>query len=475
MKISTDDLRAVFGSDAHGQSLIEWARASKQRFVRSQVQLAFDRPEAKGYRMSAEEALGAFGFETLIEIVHKGAAPLVKKRDEPAATFSARRKSLGLTDAQVARSAGVSVVDVRKAETPGVASPIRILLRLAQSLGLDERQVSFVSGAGGDQRLGVRLRQMLAQRDTRNFSASEVIALSEAAWVVRKQHEFSKLIESDKFIPLSRFKANADYSYPTFRKGYDLAKETRRIIGLADDEPISSIRLLLEEKLGIPLIQLELRETFAGATLANGPNRGIVVNERGLNQNVWVRRMTLAHEIGHLLWDPDERLNSLTVDRYDDLFGSGSNSNDLVEMRANAFAIAFLAPEYGVRSIVERENSLELAVNKVMTVYGVSATAAKYHIKNLTKENTDDVMVRDLSQPSSEWIAAENLTIDFFRPSSTPISRRGRFAWYVAQAWHDDRITSDTAAVCLRCSVDELEASREFLFSILGIDGVKGK
>ena len=60
---------------------------------------------------------------------------------------------------------------------------------------------------------------------------------------------------------------------------------------------------------------------------------------------MWIRRATLAHELGHLLYDPDSRLQNVCVDSY---IGSRKDpqtyESDFVEQRANAFAIAFLAP-----------------------------------------------------------------------------------------------------------------------------------
>ena len=447
MNYSETDLRAVFGPDSRGATPLERAKSSRQLFVRSQVQLAFDSSEATGFRMTAEEALDAYGIGPLIEVASQGATPLVEKQDEPAATFHRRRNSLGLTEAQVARSAGVTMDDVKKAETEGIASPIRTLQRIAQALGLDERKISFLSGAGGDARLGVRLRQMTAQRDARRFSAAEVSALSEASWVIKKQQQLARFVSVDRFVPASAFQQSSDYRYPTFSKGYALASETRRILGLNAEEPVQSLRTLLEERLGIPLVQLELHEAFAGATIANGNDRGIVVNERGLNSNVWVRRMTLAHEIGHLLWDPDEKLDRLTVDRYDELdFGDTIRQNDPIEIRANAFAIAFLAPDASVKKIAEAEKTTEGVLCRVMETYGISATAARYHIKNIAGIDGSNISARELPQPSTDWVSAENLTIDYFEPRSTPISRRGRFAWYVARAWQDRHITGDSGS-----------------------------
>lgn len=55
------------------------------------------------------------------------------------------------------------------------------------------------------------------------------------------------------------------------------------------------------------------------------------------------QRFSYAHEFGHALMDRDHSVNVTTQ----------TNSNDLIEKRANAFAAAFLAPKAGVEWILE--------------------------------------------------------------------------------------------------------------------------
>ncbi len=81
----------------------------------------------------------------------------------------------------------------------------------------------------------------------------------------------------------------------------------------------------------------------------------MAINTQGLNGNVWVRRFTMAHELGHLLWDPDQRLQSLRVDTYRDLEEDPVQRPGLdpVEARANAFAIELLAPQEYVLKVFD--------------------------------------------------------------------------------------------------------------------------
>ena len=81
---------------------------------------------------------------------------------------------------------------------------------------------------------------------------------------------------------------------PAYRVGYYLANTFRSELGF-NNQPIDSMRDLLERRLRIPIIQAELGVRIAGATVASSDRRAIVVNLSGRNQNVFARRSTLWH------------------------------------------------------------------------------------------------------------------------------------------------------------------------------------
>jgi hypothetical protein len=76
---------------------------------------------------------------------------------------------------------------------------------------------------------------------------------------------------------------------PAWQHGFSLAHKNRRLLGLDETSPIDSMRDLCD-RLGIPLLQAELPDTIVGATLEVHQVRGVLVNIRGDNENVWVRR-----------------------------------------------------------------------------------------------------------------------------------------------------------------------------------------
>jgi hypothetical protein len=220
---------------------------------------------------------------------------------------------------------------------------------------------------------------------------------------------------------------------------------------------------LVELKLKIPLVHLSLPHQFAGATLAIGRMRGIVVNVNGLNNNDWVRRATIAHELGHLLWDPDEKLESLVVDTFEDIEEEPPQlKHDRVEARANAFAIEFLAPREYALEIFNASSNKKTALRDVMVHFGVSFTSAKFQIWNALERavGLESFAVEGV-EPTDDWKGRESFTNDFFVPNSVPISRRGYFALYVVEALRDRLISLDSAASFLQTSKEDLATNVE--------------
>lgn len=464
-------LDAVFGPDSRGETPLERARTSRRRFVRSQGHLAFDNDHATGLRLSAWQALQAFGFEVLVEVLDYSNAILAVAPDEPAATLRQQRDALGLTHEDLASALRVDVRAIADAENPSTRTDMMLLAQLAQALALDETRLAFTPGAGADTALAVRLREI--GRTEQRLGPSTVLAFDEAAWVVATHAKLWGWLGDRPSRPAG-FQPTDDYGdrwIPAWRVGYRLAQDSRRILGLGED-PILSLRDLMGRTLGIPIVQMMLPREIGGATVSVGDQRGVVANIVGYNQNEWVRRATLAHELGHLLWDPDPHLKHLRVDPYHDLDTLYHDQYlerpfDPVEARANAFAVEFLAPHEGVRELFARSPTPSDGLRNVMEHYGISYLAAKYHVWNAMDRtiDRDSLMVRN-TRPTDEWKAQESYTLDYFEPRDVPPSRRGRFAFEVVRAERDGLISRETAALYLRCTVLEYEEHGDIILDL---------
>ena len=471
-------LTHIFGSRAEGVlDAGEAARLSDKRFVRSAGQLAPYEPgrNPTGHILTAWEAFDAFGIEVLEEAVEYGAAILKHAQCSAGQALKRRRKRLSSTHASVARAASVSKQDMEDAESSASASGAAMgtLSRIALVLGMDERLLAFEPDDPDDE-LAVRLRtlQREAHDHAQPVSRGTALLLAEAASIIRIQHRLGRWLriaeETEKFEP------DGFYGPPAWQAGYDLAEKARDVLKLGR-APIESMRELVEERLGIPVVQAPLpgNREIAGATVSTTDKdgndvRGIVLNTEGANKNVWVRRATLAHELGHLLYDPIDKIGSLRIDSYEEGKADPQNGTgrDLVEQRANAFAISFLAPNEAVRKIATPPLS-EDVVTETMRKFGIGEIAARYHIHNCHHRLYE---VPDIdaaaAAPSDEQKAAENFTVDFFPFRDTRDQRRGRFAYLVAKCHKTGLISEQTAALYLQCTTDDLASKLDSLIDL---------
>ena len=295
---------------------------SAELFVRGKYQLARYLPgsAATGRRLTKHEVLASYGPKVLDEIDERVSAVLLKSSTAIEQAFRSRRDELGVTRQQLASAANTDRQMVEDSETDPDRLTLRDLEHLAFVLGLDPAQLSVDEKAGADENLGVRLRVLergeAAPRGAR-LTPRTVLRFSEAASIILAQSRLQDWLEEPG--EAKRFEPSADYGPPAWRTGYELAGQVREHLGIGLG-PIRSMRDLVENRLGIPIIQVGLLpEQIAGATISASGHRGIVLNTRGANTNVWIRRTTLAHELAHILFDPEPQLSSVRVDSYEQL------------------------------------------------------------------------------------------------------------------------------------------------------------
>ncbi|MDE2902562.1 MAG: XRE family transcriptional regulator [Chloroflexota bacterium] len=447
------------------------SEATTALYVRGKYQLARYEPgsSATGRRLTEHEVLEAYGRDVLADIDDRLSAVLLARAGAIEHAIREQRDALGMTRSELARAANVDHEVIDLAETDAEQLELRELEHLAFVLGLDPAKLSIDERAGSDPDLGVRLRVLEVERvatpTNARLNARTVLRFSEAASIIRShlllQHWLGKQNEAEGF------ETSSNYGPPAWRAGYALARKARELLGIGI-EPIDSMRELVEGRLGIPIIQVALQPEIAGATISSRSQRGIVLNIAGRYQNVWIRRTTLAHELAHVLFDPEEQLESVRVDSYEQIVRDAEHDSqlpDYVEQRANAFAVEFLAPREAVKQFVPSPAQVSAAsVAQVMSAFGVGKAAARFHVGNAwwgQAELPDESTIQ--ASPRGDQKAAEDYTLDFFRPRATPEQRRGRFAFLVGEAVDTGLITRDTAAQYLACSEDDLNAAVPFL------------
>ena len=444
-------------------------KPSPELFVRGKYQLARYEPGsvATGRRLTEFEVLAAYGSKVLTEIDERLSAVLLKNRDAIEQAFQSQREELGVTRKQLASAANVDLQVVKDAETDADRLTLRELEHMAFVLGLDPAQLNVHERAGADTELGVRLRVLKrdeAAPKRARLTPRTVLRFSEAASIIWSQGRLQDWLKKPQ--EAACFEPSSYYGPPAWRAGYRLAGHSRDRLGIGLN-PIPSMRELVEHRLGIPIIQVELPPAIAGATISSRGQRGIVLNVNGANTDVWIRRTTLAHELAHILFDPEAKLKSVRVDSYKQLKRDTEDdrSQGDVEQRANAFAVEFLAPRAAVRQLVPNVAQVTAeAIASVMSEFGIGRAAARYHVRNAWYQQAEVPPESSIcATPTDEQRAAEEFTQDYFPILKTPGQRRGRLALLTAEAVDAGLITADTAAQYLECTEDEFTSALPYL------------
>lgn len=155
-----------------------------------------------------------------------------------------------------------------------------------------------------------------------------------------------ELTNLERLVGIDRdLSAVASYPFPTpkarweaVQQGQRLAEEERRRLGLGH-APLPNMSELLESQ-GVRTGLVDLPNDVSGLTLSDRKVGLFVVANGG--HHYLRRRFSFAHEYAHVVADRDRS----------GLISQTSARDDLIEVRANAFAANFLMPEDGVRQFV---------------------------------------------------------------------------------------------------------------------------
>jgi transcriptional regulator with XRE-family HTH domain len=208
-------------------------------------------------------------------------------------------------------------------------------------------------------------------------------------------------------------------------------------------EPIRSMQDLLANRLGIRVLWVtadQLNPVIDGASTLS-PRPTILVNLVEGPLCRWRTRMTLAHELCHLLCDHaagDDRFTIFSPHVPREMRNRWRMFADFdrVERRAGAFAACFLAPAETVRRIVgERDVTSEEAITAVGQELGVGRTTAinrLQHIFGLSKQTRLQMESRGANH-WPRWFSGERA------PRAIGL-RSGEIKQLALQAFADSRI-----------------------------------
>jgi len=256
-------------------------------------------------------------------------------RHKLAERIRAAREACGLTQKELAEHLGFSRPTVVQIEAGNRAVSSIELDKIAYLFGRDIRE--FIAESFDEEdALAVLFRAQPAV-------AEQLVVmekLRECLAIGRELTNLEQIVGIDR-----RQAATASYPLPpagtrwqAIQQGERLADEERRRLDLGN-APLPPLIELLESQ-GVRTGVVDLPEDISGLTLSDRKGGLFVFANRA--HHSLRRRFSIAHEYAHVIADRD-RIG---------IVSRASERDDLIEVRSNAFAAAFLMPEEGVRQFV---------------------------------------------------------------------------------------------------------------------------
>ncbi len=246
------------------------------------------------------------------------------------------REARHLTQDDVARHLEVSRPTVAQMELGNRAVTGLELSHLGYLFGVDPGQLlADAPGPDDDVVVGLfRSHPELARDADMQAALRECLAL--ARELTRLEHLLG--IDRDQATLAAYPLPRPHNRWDAIQQGERVAAEERRRLELGI-APLPDVSELLEVQ-GVRTARIDLPDDVSGLTLM-APDLGFFVVANRAHPTLR-RRFSCAHEYGHVLVDREAR----------SLVSLGRDRDQLVEVRANAFAAAFLMPEAAVRHLV---------------------------------------------------------------------------------------------------------------------------
>jgi Zn-dependent peptidase ImmA (M78 family) len=261
-------------------------------------------------------------------------------KQELAHRLRAAREACRMTQEDVARHLGVSRSAIAQIELGNRAVTSLELDKLAYLYGRDIRDFVADEFRAEDTLVALFRRQPdVADQDEVLVALREALALGRELTGLERVLGIERDLVSLPVYPLSQPPGKWD----AIQQGERVAGEERRRLGLGS-APLPNVAELLESQ-GVRTAQLILPEDISGLTIVDDEvGVFVVVNNQPPGHSHPRRRFSFAHEYCHALLD---RKQKGTISR-------ASERDSLAEVRANAFAAAFLMPREGVEEFVRR-------------------------------------------------------------------------------------------------------------------------
>lgn len=318
----------------------------------------------------------------------------------------ALREAAALTRAQMAELLDEDEATLTALEMSSSTLDLELLERCARAFGMTVERLLSTDAAKAPAPLLFRSlnREVISELHTRraHFALGDFLRtcgdLAELARLrARKGVPRSSLVErARKLIPVP------DDDPALYRQAEQLAIDVRSWLALGDG-PIASMVDVIEHRLNVPIVWStpdEVDANIDGASTIE-PIPAVLVNLVGGRERWWRTRMTLAHELCHLLFDalPDaehHRMVMFSPHRDGSRAAHGRDRSyplpdvlERMERRANAFAAYFLAPGKAIRRLVPHSDATsEHAVTLLCQQFAIGRVTAVnqlHHVWSLSK------------------------------------------------------------------------------------------
>jgi Zn-dependent peptidase ImmA (M78 family) len=269
-----------------------------------------------------------------------------------------------------------AIIEALEAGRPGITTTQ--LDGIADVLALDPQVLR-----AGKERARPAPSVFLRHQGMQDFRDADLEVLDEAIAQARILVALGRLLQGTEpgwqVAAFRRSEAPHDTADAPARHGYQLATELRRHWGLIS-ERLEDVTALVEERLGIAVLLRQLT-TRAACAVKAGDAAAIVLGGASFQFPARARG-AIAHEVCHVLHDPDREGVHVVLDLEND---RSSHAN---EQRARAFAAELLLPRPGLNRLlgvprrVREPREAQTLVIDAMEEFGASWQITANHLCN---------------------------------------------------------------------------------------------
>ena len=362
--------------------------------------------------------------------------------------LSQARERLGFKRVEVATAAGWSRQRYAEIERSGELT-VEDGLVLSDLLGIDvaallERQ----SLAGSDFAVAALLKG-----NAETLTAHARFAITEALSVARDVREVERLLGKTPIVPVTDFREDDDLRHPADGGTHrELAAQVRDRLGLPP--VIGSIVRDVADPLGIIVVRVPFRDLLVDAVSTWTPSSGaiIIINEDSSHgRGEYALRVTLAHEICHLLFDRNKMREVGSLGELERPKHSvWPEEHESIERRARAFQAEFIAPVDLVHAVwndLGKPTGRE-AIVALSNHFGSGAVAMSWQLEHVTGVH-ESFPGLTASLATSAWHEESEVSTPA-EPASVPRLRRAMLLGLVKQGWESGELSSSWARELLR-------------------------